>query len=175
MDTSQEAAWSSHRVRFMARPGSRRLAASAYRLVCQQRRQKAPTGRTRRGFRSAPRRMPVTRRSSQFGCCFQPHFSRSAPRSCKAALVWRLAAPRIAPPRIAPPPGYIRAAQLSGGWCYPRVPLGAVPFETCTPSPTKHLVLQGHPCLGLGPAVTQVTPSQVSPSQASDLAWSDLA
>ena len=45
-------------------------------------------------------------------------------------------APRIAAPRIALPPGYIRAAQLSVGWCYPRVPLGAVPFETCTPSPS---------------------------------------
>ena len=44
-------------------------------------------------------------------------------------------APRIAAPRTAPPPGYIRAAQLSEGWCYPRVPLGAVPFETCTLSP----------------------------------------
>ena len=93
----------------------------------------------RRGFRIASRHMSVTRRSAQFGCCFQPTPPRSASRSCKAALVWRPATPRIAAPRIAPPPGYIRAAQLSRGWCYPRGPQGTDPFETRTPSPNQYV------------------------------------
>ena len=62
----------------------------------------------------------------------------SAPRA--ALLQGCACVAASSPPDSTPPdsttPGYIRAAQLSGGWCYLRVPLGAVPIETRTPSPT---------------------------------------